>query len=100
MEREKYIILSDAQLVTFARDGDSMACGTPSIVYDCTALPELVSAESGYIIQPHDLETVVEIINKKNTIRAEDCIARALAFEKHKNYQKYIALYERILEGT
>ena len=28
---------------------EAMACGVPAIVYDCTALPEVISAESGKI---------------------------------------------------
>lgn len=76
---------------------EAMACGTPSIVYNCTAMPEIVSLNSGYIVKPHDLDAIVDIVQRNNIMNPEDCIARAKEFERHSNYQKYIELYERIL---
>lgn len=34
---------------------EGMACGTPGIVYDKTASPELITPETGYIVKAHEI---------------------------------------------
>lgn len=75
---------------------EAMACGTPVIVYNLTALPELVDLTSGIVVEPH----VNEIINslddavklKKNN---EMCIKRAQLYKKEEQYRIYLELYEK-----
>lgn len=35
---------------------EGMACGTPSIVYNATASPELVNDQSGFVVEPGDIK--------------------------------------------
>ena len=43
---------------------ESMACGTPTIVYNSTACPELIGENTGFIINPKDFNKVMELIKK------------------------------------
>lgn len=46
---------------------EAMSCGTPAIVYNSTACPEIVGENCGYIVEKRDLKAVfqkIEIINK------------------------------------
>lgn len=41
---------------------EGMACGTPSIVYNSTASPELVDEHTGVVLEPGDLDGVKDAI--------------------------------------
>ena len=82
---------------------EGLACGVPSIVYNCTASPELVDEKTGIVVEPGDIEGVknaVEIImnwDKNETI--SNCRKRACdLFSIENNWPKYIELYKKILE--
>lgn len=77
---------------------EAMACGTPAIVYNATALPEVVNQECGYIVEPHDLKAVVKILKDRQyeTITKDSCIKQAEKYEKHKQFTHYIELYESL----
>ena len=81
---------------------ESMACGTPVIVYNSTACPELVTNNTGFIVNPHDFEKVIEAIVKVEKIgknaysqicrkHIEDC------FSEEKTYTQYLSLYKELL---
>lgn len=81
---------------------EGFACGTPSIVYDRTASPELVSENTGYVVKAGDVKGVcqkmMEINNKGKASYSKACINRAKEFfDKDKNYMKYIELYDNLL---
>lgn len=78
---------------------EAMACGTPVIVMNTTASPELVDENCGIVVEPNDLgilERAVVTLNKTNKM-SEYCINHIRAYEKDKQYKKYIDLYEKIL---
>ena len=78
---------------------EALSCGTPVIVSNTTASPELVDTTCGRVVEKDDYEglkrCLVEI--KNNPIKEENCLKRAELFDKTKNYQLYIDLYEKIL---
>ena len=81
---------------------EGMACGTPSIVYDRTASPELVSEDTGYVVKAGDVANVLDCmlkIKEKGKISfVKHCRNRAeLYFDKDKNFQEYMRLYDRLL---
>lgn len=43
---------------------EGFACGTPGIVYNCTASPELITPETGIIVEPGNMEELIDAINK------------------------------------
>ena len=81
---------------------EGMACGIPGIVYNCTASPELVSSDTGIIVEPGDIEGVNKAINiilsngKEYYLNA--CCQRVISkFEKINKYNDYINLYNKLL---
>lgn len=79
---------------------EAMACGTPSIVYDATALPELIVPGCGKIVRPHDIMAVKYWIeNGIDDASADKCIHTAQNYSKERKYGQYIKLYERILNS-
>lgn len=80
---------------------ESMACGTPVIVYDNTAQPELVDNQCGIIVPTGDLEclkdALLEIKRKGKKFYSESCVNRAVKlFNKEERYNDYIALYREL----
>ncbi len=73
---------------------EALACGTPVIVYNATALPEVVSEENGYVVEPHDIQKVKETI--------DFCVGKKIEpnknWEKSTSYKEYIDLYEKLLK--
>lgn len=80
---------------------EGFACGTPSIVYRATASPELITDETGYVVEPGDVQGVIRAINQIKNIGKEfysaKCRERAVkTFNSKDNYLEYILLYEKI----
>lgn len=73
---------------------EAMACGTPVIVYNCTALPEVVNEEVGFIIEPHNLGAVVKIL--KTRPKKIDALL-AQKYSKTVCYAHYIDLYKTLI---
>lgn len=81
---------------------EGMACGIPSIVYDCTASPELVDENTGIIVEKGNIKAVADAIYtimKWNTnITQAYCRNRVVKyFDMDKNYNMYLNLYKSIL---
>lgn len=74
---------------------EAMACGTPVIVYDSTALPEVVSRSGGYIVKPHDLREIIRILEQDiGRVKME---ADIRAFSRQVMTENYLKVYEHIL---
>ena len=83
---------------------EGFACGTPSIVYDRTASPELVSEETGFVVKAGDISEVIQcmsrIKNEGKASYAKKCRERAESlFDKNKNFTSYMELYDRLLNN-
>ncbi len=84
---------------------EGMACGTPSVVYNSTASPELVDDKTGVICQRGDIDGVVNAIDTIMSWDREDtinnCRNRVLSlFSIQKNWNEYIELYEEMINET
>jgi len=80
---------------------EALSCGTPAIVYNATANPELIGEGCGYIAEKNDLSQVIEHIMqvKKNrkSFYSEKCIKYAKAnFDKTKNIKEHIDMYNEL----
>ncbi len=75
---------------------EALACGTPVIVYDNTAMPEIISAECGAVVPTGDIGALCDEIKKMacNPPSAGACMARAAEFEKNRKFHEYILMYE------
>lgn len=81
---------------------EGMSCGSPGIVYNKTASPELITKETGFIVEAGNME---QLLNAIATIKkhgkayySENCRKRTEEyFNKDDRYQEYLELYEEIL---
>lgn len=81
---------------------EGMSCGTPGIVYDQTASPELVTSDTGIVVKAGDISALVdaidEICRRGKQGYAESCRKRAEeCFNAEIQYEKYLDLYKSIL---
>jgi glycosyltransferase involved in cell wall biosynthesis len=82
---------------------EAMACGTPVVVYNATASPELISKGTGYIVDKHDILSINNIVNR--LLNSEDLELNRVAcvnwvkekFTSKINYLEYLSLYKKIL---
>ena len=77
---------------------EAMASGTPSIVYDSSAMPELISNETGKVVPVDSFdalnEAVQAILNEGKENYAAQCRLRAEnLFNINEQYKRYTALY-------
>ena len=98
------IVLSLSRAETFGLTiAEGMACGTPAIVYNVTAVPELITPETGLIVDKvGDINGLVKAIEqiRSNGKQYYSAACRKHAeenFDKDKCFAKYIELYNEIL---
>lgn len=83
---------------------EGFACGTPGIVYNCTASPELITHDTGIVVEPGDLNGVLKAVSaikgKGKSYYSEACRNRAkLHYSKAERYSDYIELYKELLKN-
>lgn len=82
---------------------EGYACGTPAIVYDNTAPPLLIKPDTGSVVPTGDIEALYYTIKEMKTsqfksLHNSDCINYAREhFDKDKLFEKYVQLYEELL---
>lgn len=82
---------------------EALACGTPAIVYNATACPEIVDVETGIVVDKKDLEgliNAVKSVKKKGKIYYSNaCRKRAVErFNKTERLSEYFQLYENMIK--
>lgn len=98
-----YISLNLSQEESFGKTTpEALACGTPCIVYNSTASPELVDEGTGMVVDAGSIDGVYDAIMKIDNWDRETtinkCRERATSlFSKDENYKKYIYLYKRLM---
>jgi len=98
------VITSLSYLETFGLTPvEGFACGTPAIVYNCTASPELIVPGVGFVVEPGNIDEIVSAIDKIKSKGKESftaaCRELALKFyNKKERYSEYIKLYNRLLQ--
>lgn len=77
---------------------EAMACGTPVVTSNLTAVPEVVTADSGVVCENVEIETIKNAII--NVLDHEYPNTRKCAeeYEKSAQYQKYIAIYKSLFK--
>lgn len=71
---------------------EAMACGTPVIVTNKTAVPEVVNHYGGYVLDDFTPNSVISIMNQIDR-KALTPRVNALDYEMNAQYQKYMQLY-------
>lgn len=106
-------LYSSADVVVSLSKGESfgltpvegMACGTPAVVYDNAALPELIGADTGEVVSAGDVDSVAKAIERICTMSESQrdrvkkcCLQRARKYyDKEKNYSEYISIYNKLI---
>lgn len=80
---------------------EAMACGTPVVVYNSTAVPEPVTSATGIIVPTRDVEGVAKaiqtIIEKGKSQYSQACRKHIEDnFNKDDRYQDYLMLYDNL----
>lgn len=79
---------------------EALACGTPLIVNEVTANPE-IPGDCGFVIRNNDVNSIINAINtihsKGKDYYQQACVDRANSlFEKDTNIEQYIELFNRM----
>lgn len=82
---------------------EALACGTPAVVFDSTACPEIVDENTGIVVKKFTVDAVVEAIKRLSSKNKEeysqDCINRVKKmFSEEKMIDNYIKLYQLLLD--
>ena len=83
-------------------NAEALACGTPIIVYNATASPEMVVSEVGFVTRKNEIQELFKNIEKveqkgKNYF-TEACRNRALKnYDKNTTFHHYLDLYNRLI---
>lgn len=77
---------------------EANACGTPSIVYNCTASPELITPKTGSIVQPGNINELISSIenisSKGKKFYSKNCIELVESkYNKNNKYNEFLQLY-------
>lgn len=81
---------------------EALACGTPVIVYNTSACPEIVDEKTGIVLPAYDVnalaDAVISVCNSNVEHYQKACRDRAaIYFNKDKCYENYLSLYNEIL---
>ncbi|MDD6236540.1 MAG: glycosyltransferase [Clostridiales bacterium] len=82
---------------------EALACGTPAVVYDSTACPEIVTPGTGYVVPVGDIEGILNCCRliKENGKDIYTRLCRASTenrFDKEKLIAETFALYAEVTE--
>jgi glycosyltransferase involved in cell wall biosynthesis len=98
------VLVSLSREETFGKGvAEAIACGTPAVVYNLTALPEVVGHGCGYVTKENTLEEIyhgLELI-KTNTKSHYSACCRSFAeehFNMHQCVKEYEALYQSLIK--
>ena len=69
---------------------ESMACGSPVIVFNKTAVPEVVTSDCGIICKENNTTTIKNEIYRLKEYSSEDCVNASKRYLKEAQCEKYI----------
>ncbi len=75
---------------------EAMACGTPVVTSNLTAVPEVVTKDGGIVLDSISPEEILKGIDKVLATEYLNTRANALLYEKNTQYNKYIDLYKQM----
>lgn len=82
---------------------ESMACGTPVLVHNSTACPEIVTEDTGFVIELHNIDGVLRAIEHLKVVGkqyySDNCRSYVLKnLKKGDKYKEYAVLYKELLQ--
>lgn len=80
---------------------EAMACGTPVITYNATAVPEVVAPGCGTVVPAGDVSAIAAAILHSNKEAMTDaCLQAAQQYKKEDKYEEYLKLYNTMKAGS
>jgi N-acetyl sugar amidotransferase len=81
---------------------EALSCGTPAIVYNATACPEIIDADTGIVVDKNDINGLLNAIRliqvKGKEAYSLSCRERAVKYyNRNERLREYIDLYEKML---
>lgn len=76
---------------------EAMACGTPVVASNMTAVPEVVDENGGLVFEEYSVKCMAEKIRLVVEGDYPNTRRNAEKYEKKQQYEKYIALYEKMV---
>lgn len=81
---------------------EALACGTPAVVYNATACPEIVNDDTGIVVKRNDINGLIAAIDtvkeKGKGFYSSACRARAVKyFNKEERFAEYVDLYKKMM---
>lgn len=80
---------------------EALACGTPVVTYKTGGSPEAIDEKTGIVVEQGNVNALVDAIKQiqEFPFLSENCRSRAeQLFNKDKCFEKYIDLYEKIIQ--
>lgn len=77
---------------------EALACGTPAIVYDSTACPEVVELKESCIVKSHNIDELTKKINFFKIMNEKLVIKLNKKFNLNEMLSHYVDLYNHIEE--
>lgn len=78
---------------------EALACGTPVVVSNLTAVPEVVSPECGIIVEEFSSKAFASALINMPNFLPDKCIKQAKKFDKKNKYNEYVDLYTSIMKS-
>jgi putative colanic acid biosynthesis glycosyltransferase len=83
---------------------EALACGTPAIVYNSTASPELIDRSTGIVVEKQNIQNILlaldEISRNGKLYYSEACRSRAInLFDQKNRFNEYFELYDEKLKN-
>ncbi len=77
---------------------EAMACGTPVVVYNKTAIPECVTSDCGVVVDGYDFSVLKDALEKAMTLSSEACVKNASNYPKKECFERYVEMYEDLVK--
>lgn len=97
------VFISPSKQETFGKViAEALACGTPCIVNNTTAMPELVADGCGYVVDNNNVDDYCRYIrmvkDKKKSSFSKNCINKAhTSFNRNNNIEQYLRLFDELI---
>lgn len=80
---------------------EALACGTPVITFNTGGSPEIIDDTCGLVVDCDDidgLESHIRQICEKKIFSTQNCLDRAVSFDRNKRLKEYVELYKSIVK--
>lgn len=78
-------------------NAESLACGTPVVVFNTGGCPEIIDNTCGYVVEKNNVIEMAKRIRdicENNNLTQNDCINKSKQFDMNKTFEDYIRLYK------